>query len=219
MPEKRAVLFLLGLAVAGQGARLLLQQPAEPPGELLGEGGAGSDPASHLARVRRLSRPLATGESVDVNTAPAEEIARLPRIGMSLAKRLVAYRTANGPFRSRGDLDRVPGVGPVLLSQFEGQVRFGGDTGGALSPPGMDLNRRTASSYETTRGRAGNRVNLNSGDEADLVALPGVGPVRARAILAYRREKGPFAAVSDLRAVPGFGQALVARLAPLVVVR
>jgi len=50
-------------------------------------------------------------------------------------------------------------------------------------------------------------------------ALPGIRPVRAPAILAYRREAGPFAAVSDLERVPGFSHNLAARLAPLLTVR
>jgi competence protein ComEA len=62
-------------------------------------------------------------------------------------------------------------------------------------------------------------VDLNSATEKDLLALPGVGPARARAILAYRREAGSFAAVSELERVPGISRSLRARLEPLVTVR
>ena len=62
-------------------------------------------------------------------------------------------------------------------------------------------------------------LDLNSASEADLTALPGIGRVRALAILAYRRENGPFALVSDLERVPGFRRSLVARLSPLLQVR
>ena len=60
---------------------------------------------------------------------------------------------------------------------------------------------------------------MNSASEMELRALPGIGPVRARALLAYRRDKGPFAAVSELRAVPGFTRSLVKKLEGLVTVK
>ena len=209
------MLLLLGLAVLGHGARLLFQRSADPPGQLLADSAGESDPAAQRARALRTGRPLAPGETVDLNVAQAEEIARLPGVGMSLAKRIVAQRTAHGSLRSIGDLDQIPGVGPALLRQVEAKVRFGGVTGALPPPGGGSIKRRGDSTYEITRPQ----VDLNTATESDLLALPGIGPARARAIVAYRRDKGPFAAVSDLRAVPGISQSLVGRLAPFVMVR
>jgi competence protein ComEA len=64
---------------------------------------------------------------VDLDRAPAAEIERLPLIGPALAKRIVADRTANGPFRSLDGLQRVRGVGPSIASQLQGHVTFGGE--------------------------------------------------------------------------------------------
>jgi competence ComEA-like helix-hairpin-helix protein len=58
------------------------------------------------------------------------------------------------------------------------------------------------------------RVDINSAGEADLIRLPGVGPVAAARILAERAAGGPFASVEDLTRVPGFGPAKVRVLAP-----
>jgi competence protein ComEA len=66
---------------------------------------------------------------------------------------------------------------------------------------------------------AGHRIDLNLASEADLLTLPEIGLGRARAILAYRRDQGPFAAVSDLGRVTGLSRRLVSRLSPLLVVR
>lgn len=209
------MLLLLGLAVAGHGARLLLQPSGDPPGQLLADQPSGSDPASHRAFSQRLGRPLARGETVDLNTASPEEIARLPRVGMSLAKRIVSRRSELGPFQALADLDRVAGVGPAMLEQLKDKVRFGGIRNPNPSAAPREVNQPAASGYEEKP----RLLDLNSATEADLRALPGIGVVRARAILAYRRERGPFAAVSDLRAVPGFSQALISRLAPLVLAK
>ncbi|HEU5219824.1 MAG TPA: helix-hairpin-helix domain-containing protein [Gemmatimonadales bacterium] len=218
--EPRAVLLLLGLAIAGHAGRLLLARPGSPPGELLAAPAHGdADPARQKARARQLARPLQPHETVDINRAPAEEIARLPRIGMSLAKRIVQDRLAHGPFRGLRDLDRVPGVGPGLLATLQERLSFEG--GGAEVPTlPDDANLRTPGAYAQSGPPGGETpIDLNSASEADLVALPGIGPSKARAILAYRREKGSFAAVSDLGRVPGFGRSLVARLTPLLTAR
>ena len=216
--EARSVLLLLGLAVLGHAVRLLVQPRAAPPGEVLAAPRP-ADPTRQRARAAQLARPLAPGEQVDLNSASAEEIARLPRIGMSLAKRIAADRVARGPFRGLADLDRVSGVGPGLLATLTDRVKFGGAAGNSAAGTN-GANPRIAGAYGgPNEPISGQPVDLNSASEADLRALPGIGRARALAILAYRRENGPFAAVSDLGRVPGFSQALVARLAPLVAAR
>ena len=52
---------------------------------------------------------------VDVNTASTAELVRLPGIGPSLARRIVAYREQNGPFRAVHELELVSGIGPRKL--------------------------------------------------------------------------------------------------------
>jgi competence protein ComEA len=216
--EPRAVLLLLALAVAGQAGRLVLGRRGEPPGAILTSPPAG-DPARHAARSRYLARPLRPGETIDLNTAPAEEIARLPRIGMSLAKRIVQDRTTRGAFRGLQELDRVPGVGPALLNRLSEWVAFGGTPVVSVLPEAA-ANPGIPGAYAAPGGApADGPVDLNSASVADLEALPGIGKARARAILAYRRSHGSFAAVSDLGRVPGFGQWLVERLGPLVTVK
>ena len=215
MQEKHAVLLLLGIAVAGHGARLLLSRNGEPPGQVLVDSAPASDPIVQRNRALRIARPLARGETIDLNTAPAEEIARLPAIGMSLAKRIVARRSSTGPFRSPSDLEKVAGVGPALLDKLGGLVRLDGVIREIPGPGSPYPSPGEPASYAPV----GKRLDVNSATEMELRALPGIGPVRARALLAYRRDKGPFAAVSELRAVAGFTKALVKKLEAIVTVR
>jgi competence protein ComEA len=51
----------------------------------------------------------------------------------------------------------------------------------------------------------GGLVNLNTATEQELVALPGIGPAKAKAIVEYRSTQ-PFAKVEDLMNVRGIGQ-------------
>lgn len=57
-------------------------------------------------------------------------------------------------------------------------------------------------------------VDLNRASQAELESLPGIGPAKAEAILAYRRQHGPFRRIEDLQRVSGFGPATVNRLRP-----
>jgi len=59
-------------------------------------------------------------------------------------------------------------------------------------------------------------VDLNRATAEQLEALPGIGAVKAAAILAVRDTKGGFQSMDELEAVRGIGPALVKKLRPLV---
>jgi competence protein ComEA len=62
------------------------------------------------------------------------------------------------------------------------------------------------------------RLDLNKASVGELMALPGIGQVRARAIIAWRDANGPFGRVDDLDRVRGIGPATLDRLRPFVCV-
>lgn len=53
--------------------------------------------------------------------------------------------------------------------------------------------------------QAGAAVNVNTADEAQLRTVKGLGEAKARAIVEYRKQNGPFRSLDDLAKVPGFG--------------
>ena len=59
-------------------------------------------------------------------------------------------------------------------------------------------------------------MDLNAASEAELDALPGIGPATAAAILAHRSEVGRFSSVDELLDVRGIGEAKLEQLRPLV---
>jgi competence protein ComEA len=59
---------------------------------------------------------------VDVNTADAEQLDTLPRVGPVLAQRIIDFRTAHGLFRSVDELEQVPGIGPSTMADLRGLV-------------------------------------------------------------------------------------------------
>ncbi len=62
----------------------------------------------------------------------------------------------------------------------------------------------------------GDLIVLNRAVADELTALPGVGPVLAERIVAYREANGPFSSVEDLLQVPGIGEAKLASIRDLV---
>jgi competence ComEA-like helix-hairpin-helix protein len=213
--ERRALVLLISLGLLGQGVRWWLTRPGEAAGavELLSVL-PGRPPLPHRDSALALARPLAEGETIDPDRAAPLELARLPRVGLALAKRIVADRQAHGPFGGVGGLDRVPGIGPGLLREIGPHLSFSGvgavnGTGLAPAPAG-DL-------ISPPSGAGLAPLNLNRATAVELERLPGIGPTLARRIVADREARGPFASVPAIARVAGVGPALVARLGDRVV--
>lgn len=85
---------------------------------------------------------------------------------------------------------------------------------GVEVPPGV-ANGAVSGTPEAP-GASGGLVNINLADQALLETLPGVGPVTASAIIAWRTDNGGFRSVDDLLEVSGIGEATLSKLAPLV---
>ena len=175
---------------------------------------------SAVEERERRSRPLAESETIDPNVAAAAELDRLPGVGPSKALRIVREREENGPFASVEELARVSGIGPgsverlrpyLRVERGRGQVlaaRSVGPVGGGERPGTVS---RTVSS-----GVRGGLVDLNRATAEELRALPGIGPVMAARIVAFRKEHGRFFRPEDLKQVPGVGDRTFERIAPLV---
>jgi len=88
--------LLCGLVVIGQGR---------------GAVAAGAAPVDEVHRV-------------DLNTASAEELARLPGIGPAKAQAIIEYR-AQEPFGKPEDLIKVKGVGEKLFERLKDQITVG----------------------------------------------------------------------------------------------
>ncbi len=65
------------------------------------------------------------GGLLDLNRASAAELEELPGIGPTLAERIVARRTEQGPFRAVEELREVTGIGEKLFAQIAPLVTVG----------------------------------------------------------------------------------------------
>jgi competence protein ComEA len=69
-------------------------------------------------------RPHLLFQPIPINTADAKQFGVIPGIGPELSQRIIAYRTAHGPFRSLEELGLVNGIGPQKLASLKDYCRL-----------------------------------------------------------------------------------------------
>ena len=196
--DRKATLVLFGLAVVGLAVRLAVGGGS--PGDVFYRALSDERPARDEleAQASRLGRPLQAGEKINLDRADASELTRLPRIGSGLAARIVADRERHGSFGSLAGFDRVAGIGPTVLEAVAPYAEFSGDA----------IQNRWLSADSVLR--------INTATAEQLARLPGIGPAKAKAIVDYRTENGPFRTLADLEGVKGIGPAILKQLRLIV---
>lgn len=91
----------------------------------------------------------------------------------------------------------------------------------ALSPEttevsGTAVSSSAVSTPASVTASASGKVNINTATAAELDTLPGIGPVKAQSIIAYREANGRFSSIEDLILVDGIGEKTMAELRPLI---
>lgn len=73
------------------------------------------------------------------------------------------------------------------------------------------------SSTSTSQGEG--KININKATSDELQNLPGIGPSKAEAIIAYREDSGLFQTIDDLKLVTGIGDKTFERLQDQIIVK
>ncbi|MEC7524188.1 MAG: helix-hairpin-helix domain-containing protein [Myxococcota bacterium] len=107
------VLAIVGLA-RGWDAEQEAAARAEAPRWTPPDGGPPPDAGLSTEQIAR----LLAEQPMDVNRASAAELELLPRIGPTLARRVIEERDRGGPFESVEALTRVRGIGPRTVEQL-----------------------------------------------------------------------------------------------------
>ena len=100
---------------------------ADDYGSLDNASGGAASSSHHSSRHRGSGRSgshkLQPGQTLNINIASEAELMQLPGVGPGLARRIIEYREANGPFATPDDLQNVSGVGPSKFAKMEGFIR------------------------------------------------------------------------------------------------
>ncbi|KOX52370.1 transcription accessory protein [Streptomyces purpurogeneiscleroticus] len=143
------------LDVSHRGAASIARRLQDPLAELvkIDPKSIGVGQYQHDVSEAKLSRSLSAvvedavnAVGVDVNTASPALLAQVSGLGGAMAARIVAHRDAQGPFRTRTALKKVPGLGPKTFELAAGFLRIqGGDDpldGSGVHPEAYPVVRR-----------------------------------------------------------------------------
>jgi competence protein ComEA len=165
-----------------------------------------STPAPAATKTKGMTKtkgatPAAPG-LVNLNTATPAELQELPGVGPVVAQAIVAGR----PYKSVDDLEKVRGLGAARIEALRDRV--------TVAAPESPAATKTGTAARTPRLAPGQVVNINTAPKEVLDLLPGIGPVKAQAIIEGR----PFKTKEDIMKVKGIKEGEFSKIKDVITV-
>jgi competence protein ComEA len=156
-----------------------------------------------------------TKGKVNLNTAELAALEDLPGIGPATAKAIMEGR----PWKSVDELDKIRGLGKNRIAALRDLVTFGDEPAPAAAKKASSVTTAAKSSatkaMPKTPTQPGHKVDINTAAKEELDALPGIGPVKAQAIIEGR----PFKTIEDIKNVKGIKDGEFSKIQDLITVK
>ncbi|HNW99961.1 MAG TPA: ComEA family DNA-binding protein [Candidatus Cloacimonadota bacterium] len=149
------------------------------------------DPVAAESLKQAIAEPVLL--MVDIRTANREELMSLPGIGEKKADDILAYRNEHG-FSACNDLLEIKGIGPKTLEKLKPNLVWFGSEIDTLKITHIDK-----------KPVFSGKVNINKASADELMQLPGIGPVKAQAIIDKRTDLKGFTDIEHIMEVKGIG--------------
>ena len=157
------------------------------------------------------SEPKAKSEKVNLNTADAAALEELPGIGPAHAKAIIAAR----PFKSVDELEKVRGVGKSRGDALKDLVTITEQAAAKTATTKGTAAKSAATTKDMPKPKPGEKININTASKDELDVLPGIGPVRAQAIIDGR----PFKTIEDVMKVKGIKEGEFGKIKDMITVK
>ena len=173
-------------------------------------------PPRGTTKATTIRHAPAAAKKVNLNTASADQLETLPGIGPAAAAGIIAGR----PFKTVDDLEKVRGLGPAKVAALRDLVVVTEPAPPPVAPvtkaATKEMTRPATKGATTppTRGglAPGQVVNINTAPKEILDLLPGIGPVKAQAIIDTR----PFKTKEDIMKVKGIKEGEFSKIKDLI---
>lgn len=144
-------------------------------------------PALLFAAALAVATPAEAVGKLNVNTAAAADLAKVPGLDTQIAVRIVARRAAK-PFKSLDELLEVQGISKLTMISAAEYLEAA-----PVAPPPAAV----------PAAASGKKLDLNKATFSELLLLPEMTPRTAKAIVDYRERNHGFKTVDELAQVPG----------------
>ncbi|MEU3500876.1 helix-hairpin-helix domain-containing protein [Streptomyces hundungensis] len=193
-----------------------VEGPTPPLSGATGAGNGTGPPGARGPSATAMPHPLANPAPTPTGALVVDVGGKVRRPGiyrLPSGSRVADALAAAGGVRDGTDLTSLNRARPLM----DGEQVLAGVAGGAPSGSGGGSGGSgSGGGGATGGGGASGPISLNSASVEQLDGLPGVGPVLAQHIVAYRAQHGGFRSVDELREVHGIGARRFNDLQPLV---
>ena len=176
--------------------------------------------ASFAAKKEKAAKTDKAAAAVDINSADEKTVAGLPGVGKKTAKDIISGR----PYKNLDDLKRVKGMNDARLKQIAGKVTFGAAAPAAAAPAPaaapvkaekpQKAPKAEKAAKDSGKLAPGEKVNLNTASKDQLDKLPGIGAVKAQAIIDNR----PYTKPEDIMKVKGIKEKQYEKIKDMITV-